>query len=135
LQVKIESAHKMDDAHFVYIKIPEPLMPLERGARYGDPLDASLAEADLGEITGGGAQLGDTRADGTRPIEFCGIDVDLIELDSGLELLRKRLVELGAPPGTELHYTRGETTLLDQLRATGWVVDQPRADLHPAFGT
>lgn len=125
---------KVNDTHFVYIKLPEPLMPLERGTKYEDPLDASLAELHLGETTGGGAQLGDKRADGTRPIEFCGIDIELTALDRGRELLRKRLVELGAPTGTELHFTRGETKLLDQLGAKGWVLDQPRTELHPGFG-
>jgi hypothetical protein len=50
-------------------------MPLERGDEYEDPIEASLSELGLGEVTSGGSQLGDQHFDGTRPIEFCAIDL------------------------------------------------------------
>ncbi|MGC4089965.1 MAG: hypothetical protein QM756_19170 [Polyangiaceae bacterium] len=122
------------ETHFVYVKIPEDLGPLDRGARYEDPLQDSLDSRGLGDITGGGSQLGDERPDGTRPIEFCGLDLELIDLEQGRALLRARLVELGAPEGTELHYTVGDTKLQDELRRDGWLLDRPRTFLHPGFG-
>ena len=63
--------------------LPESLMPLERGDKYEDPIEATLNDLGLGEVTGGGSQLGDQQLDGTRPIEFCGIDVELTDLDQG----------------------------------------------------
>lgn len=120
--------------HFVYLKIPEPLMPLDRGAKYEDPIDAALEPRRLGSISGGGAQLGDERPDGTRPIEFCGIDIDVTDLEAARELLRALLVELGAPAGTEIHFSIGDEKLQDELREQGWALRQPRTFLHPGFG-
>ena len=121
--------------HFVYVKIPDDIGPLDRGERYEDPIQESLDSRGLGDVTGGGSQLGDERPDGTRPIEFCGLDLELVDLDEGRALLRSRLVELGAPEGTELHYTIGDTKLQDELRHDGWLLDRPRRFLHPGFGT
>ena len=44
-------------------------------------------------------------AEGHRDIEWCGIDVDLLDPDAGLELLKAELKRLGAPKGTILEYT------------------------------
>jgi hypothetical protein len=89
---------------FVYVKIPANIAPLERGDRFEDPLQAALEAADLGEITGGGSQLGEPDPDGRPTIEFCGIDVNLFNRDQGIALLRQELVRLGAPAGTVLLY-------------------------------
>jgi hypothetical protein len=120
--------------HFVYIKIPEDLGPIARGDRYEDPIQESLDSRGLGEVSGGGSQLGDERSDGTRSIEFCGLDVELVNLDQGRALLRARLIELGAHQGTELHFTVGNAKLQDELGCDGWILDRPRSFLHPGFG-
>ena len=93
-----------------------------------------FSELGVGEVKGGGSQLGDQQLDGTRPIEFCGIDVEVTDLDRGRAILRTRLVELGAPLGTELHFTRDGDKLQDELNPDGWVVNQARTSLHPGFG-
>lgn len=123
-----------ETALLVYIKIPGNIQPIDRGVDFEDPLDEKLRSAGLGEVSGGGSQLGDPRADGTRPIEFCGIDVEAAALLPTLELLRRELPELGAPVGTELHYTDAADKLQDELRSTGWVLRQKRTFLHPGFG-
>jgi len=122
------------ERELVYVKLPESLMPLERGPRYEDPIQESLSAQRLGEVTGGGSQLGDPQPDGTRFIEFCGIDVEVTNLDRGRDLLRTRLAALGAPVGTELHFTIDGVKLQDELHSRGWLVDQPRTFLHPGFG-
>jgi hypothetical protein len=119
---------------FVYVKIPEDIQPIARGEKYEDPLNDLLQALSLGEITGGGSQLGDDRPDGTPSIKFCGLDVDIVTLPEGLACLRERLPKLGAPIGTELHYSLGGRKLQDELHKTGWVVRQPRTFLHPGFG-
>jgi hypothetical protein len=121
-------------SHFVYLKIPEPLMPLDRGSKYEDPIAAALEARQLGSISGGGAQLGDEQPDGTRPIEICGIDIDVTDLEEARRLLRGILVELGASTGTEIHFSIGDEKLQDELRETGWILQQPRTFLHPGFG-
>src|SRR4051812_43271545 len=77
---------------FVFVRIPEPLGPFDRGDKYEDPLASALADARLGEVTGGGQQLGDGNS-----IVYCGVDVVLTDWVRGLELLRQTLRQLGAP--------------------------------------
>jgi hypothetical protein len=124
----------VDTDLFVYVKIPEDIGPLDRGTKYEDPLEQLFSERCLGEITGGGSQLGEARPDGTTSIEFCGLDVQVVELEPALALLREALPKLGAPDGTELHYTVRGARLLDAYTAGTWTNASPRAMLHPGFG-
>ncbi len=89
---------------FVYIKIPAAFGPLERGELFEDPLQEALDRERLGTVTGGGSQLSEADSDGHREVKFCGIDIDLYDPAKGLELLRRELVRLEAPPGTLLIY-------------------------------
>lgn len=77
---------------------------------------------------------GEEDANGSRDIEFCGIDVELTEQSPALGLLREDLLELGAPDGTELHYTRGRQRLKDELVDGSWSCERPREMRHPGFG-
>ena len=89
---------------FVYIKLPIDLQPLERGELFEDPLQEALEREKVGTITGGGSQLSAPDEEGSREVEFCGIDVDLYDPGKGLALLRRELVRLEAPRGTLLLY-------------------------------
>ena len=84
----------------MFIKIPDSIMPLERGEKYEDPLDAFLKEKGLGEVTGGGTQLLKANAAGERAIEWVGVDVDVYNPDNAIPLLIEKLKELGVPDGT-----------------------------------
>lgn len=127
-------ADRDPSGEFVYVKIPEGLGPMDRGDKYDDPLLAILEARNAGAVTGGGSSLGDERPDGTRPIEFVGVDVDLTDLASGLPIIREALVQLGAPDGTEVHYTRGSSKLQDRFTDGAWETEQEREFLHPGFG-
>jgi len=81
--------------YFFYVRIPANIGPLDRGDRYEDPLQQALLADDLGEITGGGSQLGE----GTS-IAFCGLDVVVRDRDRGLMVIRRVMRELGAPSDT-----------------------------------
>lgn len=83
----------------MFVRINESIMPIERGQKYEDPLDAALKKATLGEVTGGGSSLSKE-----REIEWVGLDVDLIDLDKGLPFLKGKRIELGAPEGSTLEY-------------------------------
>ena len=89
---------------FVFVKIHEAIMPIDRGEKYEDPLDASLKKAGFGEVTGGGSQLSEPDKDGSRHIEWVGIDVDLTDLTNGLPLIKSELKRLGAPADTTIEY-------------------------------
>ena len=89
----------LSPGHFVFAKIMDTVGPMERAAKYENPLDRDLEAKDLGMVTGGGTQ---TAKDGG--IEWVGIDIDLADLDRGIEFTRRRLRELGAPAGSVLEY-------------------------------
>jgi len=87
-------------ATFVFVKIQDQVLPIERGSKYEDPLDVSLRAAKLGEVTGGGSQL---NKDGS--IAWVGVDVDLYDLRRGVPFLIAKLRELRVPPGSTIEYT------------------------------
>ena len=59
---------EFDPERFVYVKIQDAVGPLDRGDKYEDGLQEALREQQLGEITGGGSQLGEDNPDGTPTI-------------------------------------------------------------------
>ena len=69
------------------------LGPMDRGEKYEDPLNDALGE--LGEVTGGGSQLGEGDT-----IAFCGLDVVVNHRENGLKVIRECLRSCGAPPDT-----------------------------------
>ena len=80
---------------FFYVRIPEDVQPTERDERYEAPLQAALNTEDLGEVTGGGSQLGEGKS-----ITFCGLDVEVYNRDKGLALIRSVMRKLDAPHDT-----------------------------------
>ena len=91
---------------FVFVRIPESIQPDDRASKYEDPLHQALDQAGLGEVTGGGSQMGALKEDGSRDIQWVGIDVELASLDQGLGHLKQELIRLGVPTGTVLEYER-----------------------------
>ena len=81
--------------HFFYVRIPESLGPHERGSRYEDPLREALIASELGEVTGGGSQLGEGKS-----IVYCGLDVVVADRKRGLAFIREVMQRLGASPDT-----------------------------------
>lgn len=80
---------------FFYVRIPESIGPMGRGDRYEDPLQEALSAADLGEITGGGSQLGEGDS-----IAYCGLDAIVSDRERGLAVIRETMQRLGTPTGT-----------------------------------
>lgn len=103
-------------AQFVFVRIPEQIQPLDRGAKYEDPLDAALKKERVGEVSGGGTQLSVPDAEGKKSIEWVGVDVDLSDFDKGMPILKRELLRLGAPAATVLEYTRDGKKVEEQLR-------------------
>lgn len=124
----------MDPETFLYVKLPGDIQPLERGERFEDPLADALIEAQLGDVTGGGSSMDEPDDDGRPRVEFCGIDVDTAAPEAARRLIREKLLELGAPSGTEIHFTSGGRQLLDRLAEGVWTEGLPRTELHPGFG-
>ena len=93
----------------VTVTIPESIMPVARGEKYEDPLDAALKKANVGEVTGAGSHLSAAGVVGA-----VNIDVRLTDLPKGLPLLKEKLRDLGAPKGTSVEFLVG-TRKVQQL--------------------
>ena len=104
-----------DEPQLVQVWIPEQIQPLDRGAKYEDPLDAALKKEAVGEVNGGDTQLSAPDADGKRNIEWVGLDVDLSDFERGMPILKRELSRLGAPPGTILEYSRNGRKMEERL--------------------
>ncbi|PLK50146.1 hypothetical protein C0V76_07005 [Uliginosibacterium sp. TH139] len=74
-------------------------MPIERGSKYEDPLDAVLKKSNLGEVTGGGSLQA---ANGE--IKWVGVDIEVTDIHKAIPLITKTFREIGAPRGSRLEY-------------------------------
>ncbi|HJR65613.1 MAG TPA: hypothetical protein VJ802_04240 [Gemmatimonadaceae bacterium] len=83
--------------HLVVARIPEHIEPMDRGARYEDPVQDALAIRELGVVTGGGSQL--TAA---AEIGYVDVELALADLDGALEVVQRILEDAGAPVGSQL---------------------------------
>jgi hypothetical protein len=87
---------------FVYAQLNARLMPLDRGERYEEPLESALTENGFGKVTGGGTMMA-----ANREVDYCGIDVDLFDVENGIPFLCQFLSQCGAPKGSKLMYGEG----------------------------
>ena len=122
----IKSREEPDDTSFIYVLLPAPLEPDEREARFGAPIDAELQLTSLGYVSGGGQLLSAPDEKGDRTIQYCGIDVDAVDVDATRELLRFHLPMLGCPAGTEIQYRESELDLMDRYDGDQWALARPR---------
>lgn len=67
-------------------------------------MSEALQAQQLGEVSGGGTQLGPSEADGSQAPVAVDIDVDLVDAELGLPAFRAALKKLLPPEGTELSY-------------------------------
>jgi hypothetical protein len=82
-----------------YARLNARILPLDRGDRYEDPLAEALAENGFAELTGGG-----TGQSENGEIAYCGIDLNLFDIDSGVPLICNFLAARGAPRGSALEF-------------------------------
>jgi hypothetical protein len=66
-----------------------------RCERYEEPLQDILSAAGLGDVTGGGSQVGEGNT-----IEHCGLYILVTDRERGLATIKESMRRLGAPPGT-----------------------------------
>ena len=104
------------EPQLVLVRIPEQLQPLDRGAKYEDPLDAVLKKEAVGDVNGGDMRLSAPDADGKKSIEWVEVDVDLSDFERGMPILKRELLRLGAPAGTILEYSRDGQEQEERLR-------------------
>jgi len=102
----------------IIARLYEHVEPLDRGTRYEDPLDAVLRQANLGEVTGGGSQLGEL-----GEIEFADIEIRVENLDDALPVIVKSLEESGAPAGSQLLGRSGVIREFGRLQSVAVYLD------------
>ena len=88
-----------DEPVFAYALINARVMPISRGDLYEDPLMNALEENGYAEVTGGGTMQSET-----GEIEYCGIDLDIFNLEDGIPFICDFLATSGAPQGSKLQY-------------------------------
>lgn len=110
--------------NFLYLKIPIAKYAHDQTRDFEDKIDQLLRENGVGSVAGWGDSLGEALANGTRPVAFTRIDVDVTDLDSALAFLQARLPSLGAPSGTEIHCTINQRRRKDILAESTWLLDQ-----------
>ena len=121
------------DPELIYVFLPEPLGPLDRGDKYEDPIIDELERLNLGEVTGGGTGMGDEGPDGRREIQSCGIDVETVNLDATRAALREFLPTLGCPPGTQLQFTLADREVQDEYDGESWQIEKERSEPTASF--
>ena len=87
----------MDFPHVVLARMYEHIEPIDRGARYEDPLQEALEAKNIGRVTGGGSQLNELGA-----IEHGDVEIELADLDGAVSLVVEALERAGAPQGSEV---------------------------------
>jgi hypothetical protein len=89
-----------EESNFMIIiaRLNDRAQPLDRGDLYEDPLDKLLRDAGMGEVTGGGTQLGEY-----GEISYCDVEIELNDADDeALKRIAIVLEKLGAPKGSKL---------------------------------
>jgi hypothetical protein len=82
----------------IIARLNDRTLPMDRGELYEDPLDEVLKKHQLGEVTGGGTQLGEN-----REVVFVDVEIQLRgSVDKALSVITSTLEELGAPKGSML---------------------------------
>jgi hypothetical protein len=82
-----------------YAQLNARIMPCHRGECYEDPLQEALDANGWAAVAGGGTLQ---RQNGE--IEYCGIDIDLRDIDRGVPFICEVLEACGAPKGSKLIY-------------------------------
>ena len=88
-------------AFLAVAQIAEAILPVARGAKYEDPLDAALRGAGLGRVNGAGSLL-----NAQRQVVSVDVEIALRDLDGALQFARTTLLSLGAPAGSLLLFLR-----------------------------
>lgn len=111
---------------FLYVKIPVGQGAIDPEHRQENQIDQVLRDHGAGTVIGWGGSLGDPQPDGSRPVAFTRIDIDITgtDLAGARTLLQSALPRLGVPAGSEIHYTLDDRGLRDIYTLSGWLLQQ-----------
>ena len=81
-------------------QLNDKIMPIDRGAIYGNPIDEFLKQKNYGEVTGGG-----TLQSKTGEIDYCDVEIELrpeVINDETIKQIINKFEQLGAPKGSKM---------------------------------
>ncbi|MBS1188824.1 MAG: hypothetical protein H6R10_616 [Rhodocyclaceae bacterium] len=120
-----ESSYGFEPAPFVYVKIPKAKRIIDQELARDEAIDQLLREQGIGSVLGWGESLGNIPPDGSRPVPFHRVDVEVSDLALVRAALHEGLPALGVPVGTEIHYNMRQRHLRDIYSSSGWLLEQP----------
>jgi hypothetical protein len=89
----IVTGTRHDPPVFLLAHLPVGISPFERADRFEDPLEEALG--NLGQVTGAGTSVDDNGVP-----DSCDIEIEVSDVIRALPIIRRVLVEQGAPDGT-----------------------------------
>ncbi|MCL2639867.1 MAG: hypothetical protein FWD53_03385 [Phycisphaerales bacterium] len=105
-------------AIFAEVKLNIRIMPVRRGELFAHPLEEALKKNGLGEVTGAGTQL-----TGDNEVEYCGIDLELYDVDAAVAFVCEFMTRCGAPKGSELSFEKdGRSVKMSFGKAEGLAI-------------
>lgn len=116
--------------HFVYIKVPLHRPPGSALDALHEALQRALDASGAGALVSWGTSLPSPGAAEGAPGSFHRIDVELLDLEAGLHVLREALLPVQGASGTELHFTAEGAALQQSLSAAGWGGRVPSTGTH-----
>ncbi len=87
-------------SNFINVRIWEPVPQQTRLSRYEVPLMSALRAARLGDIISEGARLNKE-----LEIEFAELELEVDDIDNGINTVMRVLEQAGAPAGSELRFS------------------------------
>jgi hypothetical protein len=89
------------DPVFAYARLNMRITPMGRGHIFEDPLMEAFDENGFGEVVGAGTAQGEE-----GEIEYCGIDINLFNVEQGVPFVCEFLSDRGAPKGSKMQIER-----------------------------
>ncbi|HEV2750961.1 MAG TPA: hypothetical protein VGV12_10610 [Gemmatimonadales bacterium] len=86
--------------HRLTVMMPGNIQPIERGARFADPLNQALKAEGIGETGDEGTHMG--IVGGSVVVVAADIEVSVTDLGRGLAMIRRVLRAAEAPAGTTI---------------------------------
>ncbi|MGH7133770.1 MAG: hypothetical protein ACREJO_17720 [Phycisphaerales bacterium] len=92
-----------------YAKLNMRLRPEARGQLFEEPLITALEESKLGAVTGGGSRVGPSggksgEGDEGLEVQWCAIDVQMVDAERSAQLICNCLNRHGAAKGSQLEF-------------------------------
>ncbi|MEJ8815046.1 hypothetical protein WKW77_28495 [Variovorax ureilyticus] len=110
---------------FMFVKIPVLPDADDLYHQREDRIDQALKAKGLGTVIGWGDSLGEARAGRSRRVAYTRVDLDVVEVEDARAELQAVLAAIGAPAGTEIHYSRDGASVADIYAPPGWRLAQP----------